>query len=66
MSVPGPEPPVDVAVSDRREASIARRRERRQDVDASEQASQGPVEQIRERGQIAPERIRVGEQLWAG
>ena len=63
---PRPEPRIDVVVGQRGEPAIARRGERRQDVDATEQTVQRPVEQVAERAKIAPERIRIGQQLGAG
>jgi hypothetical protein len=54
---------VDLAVCQRREAAIAGRGERRQDVDASEQAVEWPVEQVGQGPQVASERIRIRQQL---
>ena len=61
--VPAPEARVDALVRQRGEATVARGREGRQDVDPPEEPGERPVEEGAERGQVAPERIRVRQQL---
>ena len=60
---PGPEARVDLAIGQRREAAVARRRERRQDVHAAEEARQRAVQERPDGGQVAPQRVGVGQQL---
>src|SRR5206468_232272 len=52
-------------VSDRREATVGGRRERREDMDAFEQAGQWAVEQGADRAQRSAQGIRVGQELRA-
>ena len=60
---PAAEPWIDLAVGQRREPTVAGRRERRQDVDPAEQSIERTAEQAVEGCEIAAQRIRVRHQL---
>ena len=63
---PRAEPRVDLAVGQWREAAVARRRERRQDVDAPEQPVQRAVEEVAEGREVPAQRVRIRQQLRPG
>ncbi len=62
--LPGPEPWVDLVVGQRGEAAVARRRERRQDVDPAVEASREVlVEHVREAPQVTAQAVRIRDEL---
>ena len=63
MSAQVPNAGLDLAVGQRREATIARRWERRQDVHATEQACQRAIQESGEGREVTAERVGIGQQL---
>ena len=60
---PGTERWLDLVVGHRREAAVARRRERREDVEPTEQAIQRAIEETFQGREIAAQGVGVGHQL---
>ncbi len=66
MSAHVPNARIDAVVGDRRESAVARRGERREDVDAAEQPVQRTMEQAAQIRQSAAEPVRIGQELRSG